>query len=58
MHPDLLEAARRAAVCEMASEDFLSEVERIKRQLREHVPFWHKVFPWKINISIKRRRQQ
>lgn len=50
----VLEAARMVAVADIAKEDFQAEVDKVKAQLREHVPFWHRVFPWV--ITIKRRR--
>lgn len=41
---DAVSQARR----EVNAERFRARVETEKARLRAHVPWWHKIFPWKI----------
>jgi hypothetical protein len=42
------------ALREIHDEDFRARVDAEKARRRNHVPWWHKVFPWKITIDRRR----
>lgn len=48
MDDDTLSRAYAQAKHEIEKEDFETAVEREKQRLRTRVPFWHKIFPYKI----------
>ncbi len=44
----------RLAHDEIQEEDFDAAVVAKKKQIRTHVPLWHRIFPW--TITIERRK--
>lgn len=47
------EDVRAEAEAQIEKEDFRERVRKEKIRIREHVPFWQRVFPW--TITIERR---
>jgi len=48
------ETAEQIARREIADEDFDSTVVDLKKKIRQHVPLWHRIFPFV--ITIERRK--
>lgn len=41
---------KKIAQDEVDEENMRAEIDKIKKQIREYKPFWHKLFPFKIII--------
>lgn len=51
-----IDDVEKQAQWELSIERFEEAVAKRKQQLRQHRPWWSRVFPWTISITVNRRK--